>query len=98
MAFLTHMKPGGNGLQLSEHLADPKTVKETPKNQASKGKSDQIKDEMTSLCAAATRHLALMRQMCYVCATVNINRVGLVVSKQFYVDEQCREFSELGLK
>ena len=53
---------------------------------------------MTSLCAAATKHLALMRQMCYVCATVNINRVGLVVSKQFYVDEQCREFSELGLK
>ena len=53
---------------------------------------------MTSLCAAAVQHLALMRQMCYVCATVHINRVGLTVSKQFYVDEQCREFSELGLK
>jgi hypothetical protein len=77
-------------IQLSEYLADPKTIKPQTSQRGGglnkKAKSDWIKDEVISQCSQVLRYMVIMRSQCFVCQTQHIDRVGIKIFKQFYVD------------
>jgi len=55
-------------------------------NPKPKSKFDWIKDKIPIQCKETMKYLISMRLMCFVCYSEHTDRVGIEISKYFYVD------------